>query len=124
MDKLSVLLVDDEKELVTTVAERLELRGYKADCVFSGADALEMAEKKKYDVMVIDVKMPGMNGLETMSKLKHKYPDIPVILLTGHGSVIDAEDGMLAGAFDYLMKPLDISDLLKKMHDAASSGVK
>ena len=120
MDRLRVLVVDDEDELVSTVCERLTLRGIEADGVLTGAAALERIRAKEFDVAVVDVKMPGMDGLEVMRKIKALRPEIQVILLTGHGSVKESKIGLQEGAFDYLIKPINIEALIGKMREAVS----
>ena len=120
MDRLRVLVVDDEDELVSTVCERLTLRGIEADGVLTGAAALERIRIKEFDVAVVDVKMPGMDGLEVMRKIRALRPEIQVILLTGHGSVKESEIGLQEGAFDYLIKPINIEALIGKMREAVS----
>jgi DNA-binding response OmpR family regulator len=112
-DPLRVLVVDDEEELVHTLVERLDIRGYDADGVTNGHKALELIASSHYDVVLLDVKMPGLSGLQVMQTIKEKWPGIEVILLTGHGSANDAEEGMELGAFDYVMKPVRIENLLK-----------
>lgn len=118
MEGLRVLLVDDEDELVFTVAERLKLRGYKVDAVTRGEDALKKIGETKYDVAVVDVKMPGMSGMALLIFIKKEYPNLPVILLTGHGSTEEGEVGLKQGAFSYLFKPVNIEDLIKNMKEA------
>ena len=120
MNRLRVLVVDDEEELVSTVCERLTLRGIEADGVITGAAALERIQDKEFDVAVVDVKMPGMGGLEVMRKIRVLRPQLQVILLTGHGSVKESEIGLKEGAFDYLMKPINIENLIGKMREAVS----
>ena len=115
---MKVLLVDDEEELVTALAERLSLRDIEADWVTSGMDAVTRASEDIYDVIVLDVKMPGMSGLETMDEIKKIKPETKIIFLTGHGSVEDLAAGKKAGASFYLMKPVDIRVLIEKMHEA------
>lgn len=116
--KAAILLVDDEEEFVNTLAERLEIRGFQPEVATSGQQAVELMEKRNFDVMVLDVKMPGMDGLKVMERAKDLRPDLPVILLTGHGSTDDGVQGMHQGAFDFLMKPLDIDDLISKIREA------
>ncbi|MFP4158775.1 MAG: response regulator [Desulfobacterales bacterium] len=116
--KAAILLVDDEEEFVNTLAERLEIRGFQPEVATSGQQAVEIMEKRNFDVMVLDVKMPGMDGLKVMERAKDLRPDLPVILLTGHGSTDDGVQGMHQGAFDFLMKPLDIDDLISKIREA------
>ena len=119
MDRLRVLVVDDEEELVSTVCERLTLRGIQADGVITGAAAVGLIQDRDFDVAVVDVKMPGMGGLEVMRNIRALRPKVPVILLTGHGSVQESKIGLKEGAFDYLMKPINIEDLIRKMKEAA-----
>jgi DNA-binding response OmpR family regulator len=115
MGSLRVLLVDDEEELVSTVAERLELRGIDAEALTSGAAALERLAEQKFDVVVVDVKMPGMDGLELLKRIKTMQPETQVILLTGRGSGKESQRGLEEGAFDYLIKPINLDDLIIKM---------
>lgn len=115
---MRVLLVDDEDEMVTTLTERLQLRAIDADCVFSGKDAITLVREKMYDVVVLDMKMPGMSGLETMEQIQEIRPETKIIFLTGHGSVADCEASKKGGACSYLLKPVDIEVLIDKMHEA------
>ena len=121
MEGLRVLVVDDEEELVSTLVERLKLRGIEAQGTITGAEALNIIESENFDVAVVDVKMPGIGGLQVMEGLRTKCPDLQVILLTGRGSEKESEMGLEAGAFAYLMKPIDIEELVKMMKDAAKS---
>jgi DNA-binding NtrC family response regulator len=118
MKILRVLLVDDEDEMVTALAERLSLRGIEADWVNSGEDAIARVTDKKYDIVVLDVKMPGMSGLETMEQVQKLQPETKVIFLTGHGSISEFNSCIEAGACFYLMKPTDIEVLIEKMNEA------
>lgn len=118
MAKLKVCIVDDEEEFVTTLAERLELRGFEAQIATDGASALHLIETDPPHVVVLDVMMPGMGGLEVLQRIKELNPQIPVILLTGRSTTKEGLEGMRLGAFDYLMKPLSIDDLIKKMQEA------
>lgn len=118
MDPIRVLLVDDEEEFLGTLVKRLNLRDVKAKGVGSGQHALDSLEKDPADVVVLDVKMPGMDGIETLREIKARHPLVEVIMLTGHASLEVAIEGMEAGAFDYLMKPINIDDLLYKLQDA------
>jgi DNA-binding NtrC family response regulator len=111
MDGLRVLIVDDEAELVSALEERLALRGFRARGVTTGADALAFLDSEPCDVVLLDVRMPGLGGLEVIRRIKEARPTLEVILLTGHGSAVSVEEGMEAGAFDYLMKPVKIDDL-------------
>lgn len=114
-----VLIVDDEVELVSALQERLNLRGFGATGVTTGAEALAHLARAECDVVLLDVKMPGLGGLEVIKSIKAHHPEIQVILLTGHGSAQDAEQGMRLGAFDYLMKPINIANLVRILHAAA-----
>jgi DNA-binding NtrC family response regulator len=122
MEPLRILIVDDEEDFVSTLAERLALRGYQIETAGSGAEALRQVGEDHFRLLILDVKMPGIDGLELLAQIKTKHPDLPVILLTGHGSVADAKRGMEHGAFDYLMKPIDIDDLIEKIGNAAGTG--
>lgn len=118
MAKFSVLLVDDEKELVTTMVERLGYRNIEADYALDGYETLVKMREKSYDVVVLDLKLPGMNGAEVLEKIKKDYPDIPVLLITGHGTADESIDTVPSGAVDYLAKPINIEVLIKKMEEA------
>jgi len=118
MDPFNVLLVDDEGEFLDTLVKRIQKRNVNATGVNSGEDALAFLEKNPVDVVVLDVRMPGMDGIETLRVLKRQYPLTEVIMLTGHASLEVAIEGMELGAFDYLMKPVEIDDLLYKLQDA------
>ena len=122
MKDWKVLLVDDEKEFVVTLAERLGMRGIHTETVFEGEGALKKLETYEPDVMVLDLMMPGMSGLTVLEKVKKLYPKIEVILLTGIGSTSEGLTGMRLGAFDYLMKPLQIDELIQKIGSAINKG--
>lgn len=115
MEPLRILLVDDEEDFASTLAERLVLRGSEVEVATRGTDALKQLRKHDFSVLILDVKMPGIGGLGLMAEIRRKYPDLPVILLTGHGSVANAERGIREGAFDCLMKPIDIDELMEKI---------
>ena len=119
MEDVRVLLVDDEEEFVSTLAERLELRGFQPFVAYSGESALEVFAEKKFHVVLLDLMMPGIGGLDVLKKMKSVSPDIPVILLTGHGASESGIEGMKCGAFDYIMKPVNIKELIEKMEEAA-----
>jgi DNA-binding response OmpR family regulator len=112
---MRILLVDDEKELVSTMVERLSFRGIEADWVTSGEDALKQAENKNYDLALIDVKMPGISGIKLMEMLNQKYPDMKFIFMTGHGSEQDYKVG--SAHAPYLVKPIEIETLVDKIHE-------
>ena len=116
---MKVLLVDDEKELVSTLAERLSFRGIDVDYATSATEALAMAEKKSYDIAVIDVKMPKIRGFELKKMLHEKYPDMCFVFVTGHGSEYDYQVGAAdAGEEFYLLKPVQIEVLISRMNEA------
>ena len=113
--KIRVLLVDDEREFVEVLAERLETRDFEVSTAASGDEALDRLRDKKVDVVVLDVLMPGKDGLETLKEIKQLMPLVEVIMLTGHGTVETAVEGMKVGAFDYLMKPTETKALVEKI---------
>lgn len=123
MDKSQwkILLVDDEVEFVTTLAERLALRGIAARTAHDGETALRMLSEDRPQVMVLDVMMPGMKGLDVLSRVKETAPEVQVILLTGQGRTRDGIEGMKLGAFFYMMKPLDLDELIAKMGEAIAA---
>lgn len=121
MEEFRVLLVDDELEFLQTLVKRLRKRKVDVTEAGSGEAALERLSRDPFDVVVLDVKMPGMDGIETLREIKKRYPLIQVIMLTGHANLEVAIEGMELGAFDYLMKPMDIDELLYKLQDAYKS---
>lgn len=122
MDPLRVLIVDDEEELVDALVERLELRGIDAQGVTNGVEAIQQIKQQPYDVVLLDVKMPGGGGLAVIREIKQSMPHQQVVLLTGHTSAHDAEEGMRLGAFEYLMKPVKLENLLEVLQAAAKRG--
>ena len=118
MAYLKLLLVDDEERFVTTTKTLLEKKGVSTLTAFNGRDALKTLQEILVDVVVLDVKMPGMDGVDVLREIKKEHPLVEVIMLTGHASVESAIEGLKLGAFDYLMKPCDISDLLEKVNEA------
>jgi DNA-binding NtrC family response regulator len=119
MDKVKILIIDDEMDFASTLAERLELRDFDSKAVASAEDALAVFRNDwRPAVVVLDLKMPGMDGLATLGLLKRQDSAIEVIMLTGHGSTVSGIEGMKGGLFDYLMKPIDIDELVGKINDA------
>jgi DNA-binding response OmpR family regulator len=118
MEPIKVLIVDDEVEFLETVVKRLRKRNLDATGVTSGEAALDQLAKGPVDVVVLDVKMRGISGLETLREIKRKHHPVEVIMLTGHASMEAAMQGMALGAFDYLMKPAQIDELVGKIEDA------
>jgi DNA-binding NtrC family response regulator len=118
---LSVLFVDDEEDFVRTMAERMEMREVGSEVALNGRQALQMLEQEIPDVMVLDLRMPGIDGMEVLRRVKKSYPQIEVIIMTGHGSDADEEEARRLGAFDYLRKPVDINDLMAKLRRAGAA---
>ena len=116
--KAKVLLVDDEEDFLSTLAERLEARGLKVNTVTSGEQAVAKAEKEGFDLIVLDLAMPGMDGLETLKRIKAKQPDAEIIILSGQGSIKTSIEAMKLGAEDFIEKPVNISELLDKISEA------
>ncbi|XXJ18725.1 sigma-54-dependent transcriptional regulator [Desulfovibrio caledoniensis] len=118
MADMKALLVDDEESFRNTLCKRLKRRGMDVEQAGSGEEALAMLETCRPDVVLLDVKMPGMDGLTALHKIKEVNPLIEVVMLTGHASMEIAIRGMELGAFDYLMKPVEFEELLYKLEDA------
>src|SRR4030043_1080661 len=118
MEKFKMLVVDDEQDFLETILKRLKARKIEVTGVESGQKALELLAAQDIDVIILDVKMPGMDGIETLREIKKKKPLTEVIMLTGHASVESGIQGMQLGAFDYVMKPVALDELLEKMRQA------
>lgn len=118
---IKVLIVDDEYEFSSTLQTRLNLRNFLTTMVNSGEAALKAVEEEKPDVLLLDLKMPDLDGLEVLARLREAHADIKVIILTGHGSFEVGREGMELGAFDYIMKPVDLNVLIAKIEEAHSS---
>lgn len=121
-EQIRVLIADDEIEFITTLEARLKLRGFETTAVSSGIAALKAIEKDPPDVLVLDLKMPDLTGLEVLTKVKEDFPAIEVIILTGHGSFEAGKEGMDKGAFDYIMKPVDLNKLITTIEEAYLQG--
>jgi len=116
-----VLLVDDERPFVETMVKRLKKRDLKLVTAFNGNEALNrLEEEDDIEVVILDIKMPVMDGMEALSRIKSKHPLVEVIMLTGHATVETGIEGMKKGAFDYLMKPCDVDELVDKVTEAAA----
>jgi len=113
---IRILLVDDEESFVDTLAERLRNRDFHVTTALNGEDALEKVKEYNFDVVVIDVLMPGLSGVEVLREMKKIKPLTEAIMLTGHATVETAIEGMKLGAYDYLMKPCDIDVLVEKIN--------
>ncbi len=120
-DHLKVLIADDEVEFASTIVARLNLRKFAATMANSGKAALAAIDQDTPDVLLLDLKMPDLDGLEVLASLKEKYPNLAVIILTGHGSFEAGRQGMELGAYDYIMKPVDLKLLIGKIEDAFQS---
>jgi DNA-binding NtrC family response regulator len=119
MDYFRVLVVDDEKDFLETIVNRLNKRNIDTTGCASGEEALELMKKKLFDVVILDIKMPGgMDGIEALREMKKMQPLAEVILLTGHASVETSIEGMKIGAFDYLLKPIKLEELMTKLAQA------
>lgn len=119
MDDIKILLVDDEGEFVTTLAERLDIRGLPVRVARNGEEALRLMDADPADVMVLDLLMPGLSGMEVLKRVKAAHPKVEVIMLTGHGSDRDRDECLRLGATGYHKKPLDIEALLDSVRAAA-----
>lgn len=119
---IRVLLVDDEEDFARTLSKVLSRRGLDVDCAFSGEAALERLETTAYQVAVVDLKMPGMDGLELLERAKHRHPNLEVILLTAHGTVPAGIEGLRGGAADFLAKPVDPDALALAITALAQGG--
>ncbi|MEW6738802.1 MAG: response regulator [Nitrospirota bacterium] len=116
--EIKVLLVDDEVDFVDTLAQRLKMRELLVDTVYDGEQALSFIKKIEPDVIVLDLKMPGLHGIEVLREIKRSSPQIQVIILTGHGTEKDEEEARRLGGFDFLRKPADIDLLVAKIKEA------
>jgi DNA-binding NtrC family response regulator len=116
--QIKVLVVDDEREFAQALGERLEVRGIAVRVALNGDEALSRLEQQQEDVVILDVKMPGRGGLETLQEIKHRWPLVEVIMLTGHATVEVAIEGMKLGAHDFLMKPTETDELMAKIRKA------
>ena len=119
-ESMKVLIVDDEEDLIVTLVERLEIRGFEAVAVQTGIEALEQIQNNPFDVVVLDIKLKGEDGVEVMKRIKQIKSNLPVILLTGHMSKETNEEGLKAGAIDYIIKPINIDDLIVKLQEAVA----
>jgi DNA-binding NtrC family response regulator len=116
-----ILLVDDEEEFAHLLAQRLETRGMRVTVVACGEEAVAMVGKRIFDVAIIDLSMPGIDGIETLKQVKVKQPDLQVLMLTGHATVAGGIEAMKQGACDFLQKPVEMDELLEKILTARRS---
>ncbi len=118
-----LLLVDDEEGYVTVLAKRLSKRNFLVKTALSGSEAVRILRNEPFDLAVLDLKMEDMDGIEVLKVFKTMEPKMPVIILTGHGSETAAREGIEFGAFDYLIKPCDLSELVERIRQACAKGV-
>ena len=118
---MKVLLVDDEEDFVSALAERLQIRGIDVEVALDGESALSLLEARLPDVVVLDVMMPGLGGADVLQRIQATHPKLPVILLTGHGSIASESAGIKQDVFDYLVKPIEINELMIKLEKAVKS---
>jgi len=124
MNQFKVLLVDDEEDFVSTLSERLQLRDIVTLVATDGDQALDIMMSEQPPVVVLDVMMPGIGGIEVLQQIKRRYPETQIILLTGQGTTRDGIKAMRLGAYDFLMKPVKIEELVKKMNAAFEAWAK
>jgi len=118
LDKMTLMLVDDEERYLLTTAKLMEKKGIDVLTAQSGEQALDLLKTHDVHVVILDIKMPGMDGFKTLRAIKTLYPPVEVIFLTGHATMDSAIEGLQFGAFDYVMKPADIEDILAKAYEA------
>ena len=118
-----LLLIDDEEGYVTILAKRLAKRNFLVKTALSGVEAIRILRSESFDLAVLDLKMEDMDGIEVLKVFKAMEPEMPVIILTGHGSETAAREGMEFGAFDYLIKPCDLSELVDRIREACAKSV-
>ena len=111
----SILLVDDEKDFIEVLSQRFEVQGFHVEAVYSGQDALELLAHKSYDAIVLDLSMPGMDGMETLKEIKKRRPNMQIIILTGHATLETGIEAMKLGASDFIEKPVDFDLLVNKI---------
>ena len=123
MVKMKIMLVDDEERFLQTTQKMIAKKGYHAITATSGEEGLKKLEEELVHVVILDVKMPGMDGVETLKHIKQKFPMVEVIMLTGHATAESAVEGLKLGATDYLTKPANIEDLIAKAEEAFNKRV-
>ena len=115
MEKIKILLVDDEEDFVKTISQRMKRRGQESDIALNGEQALSRIEQEVPDVVLLDLKMPGIGGMEVLRRIKKAYPEVQVIIMTGHGSEKIETEARTLGAFEYLQKPTKIDTIMNKI---------
>jgi len=124
MSQTKILLVDDEVEFASALAERLQMRNYDVQTASNGLEAMALFHNSPPDVVILDVKIPGMDGLEILKSIKKFNPAIAVLMLTGHGDMESVETGLKSGATEYIMKPIEIGELTSKIEKARKNSKK
>jgi DNA-binding response OmpR family regulator len=117
-ERIKLLFVDDEKGFVHVLSNRLSKRGFDVTKAYSGSEGIKVLRQQDFDIAILDLKMEDMDGLEVLKIFKKMYPEMEVLMLTGHGSEKAAREGIEYGAFDYLTKPCELSELLEKIQEA------
>ncbi len=120
MKNIKVLLIDDEVDFTATLAKRLDRRGFSISTVGGGREALVALAEKDYDVVLLDIKMAGMDGIKTLQQIKQQHPSVEVVMLTAHANTDIVISSLAMGAFDYLLKPVNVDELVAKIEEAAA----
>lgn len=120
MNELPILIVDDEEEFVSTLVQRLRRRGWSSEGVLTGTAAIAKATDSDFGVVLLDMRLPDMDGGQVLQEIKKIRPDSRVVILTGHASASEGEEGIRNGAFDYLIKPVEFETLLEKLRTAGN----
>ncbi len=120
-ESIRLLMVDDEEGYVNVIANRLARRGIDVTRTYSGSEAIQTLRGEEFDVALLDLKMEDMDGLEVLKVFKLMAPELQVVMITGHGSEEAAREGIAEGAFDYLTKPCELSELVEKIREAAAA---
>jgi DNA-binding NtrC family response regulator len=121
MEDIKLLLVDDEEDFIKTLAERLDLRNLASNIAYDGRQAIQVVADSEPDVMVLDLRIPGIDGMAVLRRVKSKYPDIQIIIQTGHGNDLDEAEARRLGVFDYLKKPVEVELLVDRIRAAAQA---
>ena len=121
MSEIKILLVDDDQEFINALSERLEMRDLKSNTALDGAQALKFVGDREPDIVILDLNMPAINGMDVLRSVRRSYPHVQVIIQTGHGNDLDEAEARELGVFDYLKKPVDIELLVDRIRAAAKA---